>query len=47
MALKVMQILREEMNYIGGQEFSCRRCIRQRFGKSQAAGRPSAMTCFA
>ena len=46
-ALKIMQILREEMNHIGGQEFYLPALHPLKFGRNRAAGTQSAMTCFA
>ena len=35
---KIANIVREEMNAIGGQEIACRRCTRPRSGRSRVAG---------
>lgn len=46
-ALKVMAVLREEMNRIGGQEFYLPLCIRPNCGRNRDAGTRLATTCFA
>ena len=45
-ALKVMQILREEMNAIGGRSSICRHSTQPKFGRNQDAGLRLATRCF-